>query len=255
MIPRNTEYMKPAIPKGPAIVFRPQGYAAEASATFSGMFDLSEFLHPGAPQEIERCVIPRAHWNILRMPIKRPCSDYRIPMALSSLEPIVRLVADAEAKISADHDRAHCHITLERQFVLSGETQRMPGFHVDGFQRLKHGHYTEVEHSYIVSDVYPTEFSIRGYDLSWVENWRHMFRVMDAEVPISSVVVAEPNKIYRMTCYQVHRTPRLPRNTWRSFLRVTYAMRELEDPRNTVNPCFDGQVYGSWSGDIRNILV
>lgn len=250
--PYHNKYIKPVISPDNPLYFCPVGEAKKhLSSQYVGKFSLDHFLMPEEPLPIGRYTLPVISPNILRMPIKYPGSQYRIPRMLKPILSLIETIADYEITYNALHDKSHCHITYERQFVLAGETQRMPGFHVDGFQ--KQGDYKTVEHSYILTDCYPTEFSLKGYDLSSFNSWTHMFSVMDKLTEMNTVIPVDSNTIYLMSCYQVHRTPKLPRSTWRTFLRVTYTPRELEDNRNTVNPLFPGQVYVI-RDDIRNSL-
>lgn len=254
MRPRHNTYKKPKLLLGYPIIFTPERSQQEyLSGDYVGMFSKLTYLTPGEPSALFKISFPNDAPNVLRLHIKYPHTEYRLPDALKSLEDTVRRISNHERAVNPEHDDMFCHITYDRKFVGTNETHRMPGFHVDGFQGNTKP-YHRVEHSYVAVDKYPTEFSLRGYDLRHIDDWTHMFSVMDKLTDRRSVVPVEAGMVYLMSCYQVHRTPIMRRATTRTFMRITYAFEELEDNRNTINPCFPGQVYRE-RGDIRDVLL
>lgn len=220
---------------------------------YVGKFSRGHFLSPGVPLLMGSVILPRDVPRVLRVPIKRPGSAYRIPGELWPLRTVLDHAICAEHASNHAANKMHAHVTFDRQFVIAGETHRMPGFHVDGFQG-SHKAPKPVEHSYIAVSGEPTQFSDSGYDIRHLPSWAHAFAILGSLVRPSDVFDIEEMRLYRMSCYQVHRTPPVRRTGWRSFVRVTFAHEELEDNRNTVNPHFDGQSYRERS-DIRDSLV
>lgn len=250
--PHHNTYHKPSlIQLGKTELNVPVSSNIGTAGSLGGLFNRARFRSPGLPVGICRHKLLSAP-NVLRIPIKRPGTLFVIPEQLNGLRGLIEITAEHEATINPAIDDMHVHITHHREFVLHGETQRMPGFHVDGFQGL-HKDYKPVEHSYIITTADPTEFSEVGYDLDHFNTWEHMFDKLDGLVDRSTVFETEEDMVYLMSCYQVHRTKPVTRSRYRTFCRVTYTHEELKDNRNTINPHFDGQVYPD-RVDIRELL-
>lgn len=252
--PQHNEYIKPELNhQGYSSFHHPEGEAWSGASwdEIYGVFNREHFQNPGHPVLLGKFPLPQAP-NVLRIPIKRPQTDFRLPKQLRVLEDLVRVSAQHECEVNPRVHDMHVHLTYHREFVLAGESQRMAGWHVDGFQG-SHKASKPVEHSYIITNADPTEFSSVGYDLRHFGTWTHMFHVLDGRVDKGSTYEIEDHGLYLMTCYQVHRTKPVTKDRYRAFFRLTYAWEELKDNRNTVNPYFDGQKYPV-RPDIRDIL-
>ncbi len=211
-------------------------------------FSKSRFLSPRLP-------IDMGYWdtgditssdvpNVLRMPIKTPGSNYRIPKELSVLMPMIKRIAEYEAFISPSHEQVYAHITFDHSKVLAGQTHRFPGFHGDGFQGTKLTPKIIAEHSYILCTSPPTEFCIQPFFLNHLDDAKHnMFNEFDKQAKKQNIYRSIPRHLYLIDPYMVHRTPQIPDDTWRMFIRLTYTYAELDHPGNTVNPMFPDQKY------------
>jgi hypothetical protein len=101
-----------------------------------------------------------------------------------------------------------------------------------------------VEHSYILTTDPPTEFCVQPFFLKHLDESKHNFFLeFDKQAKESNIYQCLPNHLYLIDPYMVHRTPRLPGDTSRTFLRITFAFTELQHPKNTINPLFAGQEY------------
>lgn len=210
-------------------------------------FNLTNFLSPRLPidmgwtdiSEWENCAI-----NVLRMPLKFPKTNYRIPKELASLVPFIKRVAEYEAFINEKHDECFCHITFDRSVVEPGLYHRYPGFHGDGIQGTKLTPKVNIEHSYILTTTPPTEFCLQPFFLKHLDEAKHnYFYEFDKQAKETNIYGSLPNHLYLIDPYMVHRTPKIETKADRIFVRITYAFTELQHPKNTINPLFDGQQY------------
>lgn len=209
-------------------------------------FDLEQYLYPRPP--IDMGLIDETDYaaspNVLRLPLKFPKTAYRIPEEINKLMPLITRVAEYEAFINPQHDECFCHITYDNSFVTGGEYHRFPGFHGDGVQGTKITPKVAVEHSYILATDPPSEFCLQPFFLKHLDEAKHNFFLeLDKQARQSNVYGSIPNHLYLIDPYMVHRTPKIAVSTHRKFIRITYAFTELQHPKNTVNPMFDGQQY------------
>lgn len=255
-------YSAPNLTEG--ITYNPQGLwtpkiDAENIAyhSLNKPFSLSQYLYPRPP--IDMGLIERDEYNcdvnVLRMPLKFPGTNYRIPRELGGVTPLITRVAEYEAFINPRHADFFCHITYDYSDVEEGFYHRYPGFHGDGIQGTKLTPKVEIEHSYILVTSPPTEFCLQPFFLKHLDEAKHNFFLeFDRQAQEGNVYKSLPEHLYLIDPYMVHRTPKITQRVARTFVRITYAATELQHPNNTNNPMFQGQEYERRI-DIRKRLV
>jgi hypothetical protein len=210
-------------------------------------FNLSQYLSPRLPIDmglVWEDSTPKSQTNVLRLPLKFPGTNYRIPQELRGVADLIKRVAEYEKFINPDHDTCFCHITYDTSTVNPGEYHRFPGFHGDGIQGTKLTPKVNVEHSYIVVTSPPTEFCLQPFFLKHLDEAKHnFFKEFDRQAHDVNLYSSLPGHLYLIDPYMVHRTPKITAPVERTFMRITYAFTELQHPKNTINPFFQGQEY------------
>lgn len=210
-------------------------------------FSLNGFLSPRLPIDMGWTNVE--DWNdcrinVLRMPLKFPGTSYKVPKELAALMPLIKRCAEYESFINKQHDQCFCHITFDRSVVEAGQFHRYPGFHGDGIQGTKLTPKVNVEHSYILATEPPTEYCLQPFFLKHLDEAKHnYFLEFDKQAQEGNVFKSLANHLYLIDPYMVHRTPQITQSVQRIFVRITYAFTELQHPKNTVNPLFEGQEY------------
>lgn len=222
----------------------------EDNITYSSLFkpfNLNQYLYARPPIDmglVDAEAREICNSNVLRMPLKYPNTSYLVPVELSPIQKLIQRVAEYEKFINPEHDKCFCHITYDRSIVNPNEYHRFPGFHGDGIQGTKLTPKVNVEHSYILTSNPPTEFCIQPFYLKHLDEAKHnFFKEFDKQAHEVNVRKTLPNHLYLIDPYMVHRTPKITETCDRVFIRITYAFTELEHPKNTINPHFDGQVF------------
>lgn len=220
-------------------------------------FNLEQYLYPRLP--IDMGLVEEDEYNcdinVLRMPLKFPNTDYRVPSELNGLMPLITRAAEYESFINPRHNDCFCHITFDKSFIQADQFHRFPGFHGDGVQGVKITPKVPVEHSYIFATNPSTEFCLQPFFLTHLDESKHNFFLeFDKQAKECNVYGSLSNHLYLIDPYMVHRTPKILVPTKRVFGRITYAFTELQHPKNTVNPMFQGQEYDKRI-DIRERLV
>jgi hypothetical protein len=219
-------------------------------------FSLKQYLYPRPP--IDMGLVngyDTNEVNVLRMPLKFPGTNYRVPQDLKPLYEMIKRAAEYETWINPDHDKAFCHITVDHSTVPAGQYHRYPGFHGDGVQGTKITPKINVEHSYILTNNPCTEFCLQPFFLQHLDEAKHNFFLeMDRQAKDVNIYRTLPFHMYLIDPYMVHRSPKMVQDTTRIFIRITYTFSELQHPKNTVNPLFNGQDYAK-RVDIRQNLT
>lgn len=210
-------------------------------------FNVNNFLSPRLPIDMgfmDTSQLFDNKLNVLRMPLKFPSTDYRIPKELSALFPLISRCAEYESFINKDHDRCFCHITFDHSVVEPGLYHRYPGFHGDGIQGTKLTPKEIVEHSYILTSNPATEFCLQPFFLNHLDEAKHnYFLEFDKQARENNIYSSLSGHLYMIDPYMVHRSPLIKNKVDRLFVRITYAFTELQHPKNTLNPLFEGQQY------------
>lgn len=195
--------------------------------------------------------IPR----VLRLTIK-PVGELKtyIPAELKEAEPFILQVLEYERTINPNLKNCEVHITTDYGFVKATETQRFPGWHVDGLQGGKFKNKLLAEHSYIAATNNPTEFCMQPFFIKhYDENITNLFKAFDQQASPQNIYRGIPNHLYLMDAYMIHRTPPIHEDTHRGFVRITVANAPLPIEFNTLNPMLN-QERPKFKLDIRDWL-
>ena len=227
-------------------------------ARLGAVFDAENFLYPCPPADIGRVEIDTSGLEdvrVLRCPIKRAGSDtVMLPRELRPLTPLVRHVCELEAHVNPSFRDFWCHITFERTRVNAGSTQRVGGWHVDGFQGVRVPRH-RAEHSYLWADRQAVECCVQPFFVSHLDPARHnLFDELSRQAHEENAYAGLENHLYLIDPYVVHRTPVMQEDGWRSFVRITVAETELEDPTNTRNLSLDAAQHYEARIDVRDRL-
>jgi hypothetical protein len=193
--------------------------------------------------------------RILRMTIK-PVGEESIyvPDELKDISSFITQVLEYEKMINEKFKDCEIHITTDYGFVKAKETQRFPGWHVDGLQGGKFKNKLMAEHSYVIATNNPTEFCLQPFFVKhYDEDITNFFKAFDQQARDVNVYKGIPNHLYLMDAYMVHRTPTITEDTHRGFIRITVANAPLPIEHNTLNPMLD-QERPAFKLDIRDWL-
>ena len=206
-------------------------------------FDTEHFLYPAPPIEVGRFDLDPAvlaGLRVLRCPIKKADeSIVHLPTELGPVAEVVRHIVETELFINPRFKDFHAHVSFECTDVAAGTTQRVPGWHVDGFQGVRVRAHV-IEHSYLWSTRRGTEYCLQPFFIDHLDPHRHnVFPEIERQAKPENVYETFPGSLYLIDPYVVHRSPRVEAAGLRSFLRVTFTETELEDPVNTRNLSFE----------------
>jgi hypothetical protein len=193
--------------------------------------------------------------RILRLTIK-PVGEINayIPEELKEAETFITQILEYERMINPNFENCEIHITTDYGFVKADETQRFPGWHVDGLQGGKFKNKLLAEHSYIASTSNPTEFCLQPFFIKhYDEDITNFFKAFDQQARDVNIYRGIPKHLYLMDAYMVHRTPTIREDTYRGFVRITVANAPLPIEFNTLNPMLN-QERPVFKLDIRDWL-
>lgn len=220
-------------------------------------FSFDQFTSPRLPVNLGAFdidfveTIPR----VLRLTIK-PVGELKayIPEELKPAEKFIQQVLEYERMINEDFENCEVHITTDYGFVKAAQTQRFPGWHVDGLQGGKFKNKLLAEHSYIAATNNPTEFCMQPFFIKhYDEDITNLFKAFDQQARTENIFKGIPKHLYLMDAYMIHRTPLIQKDTYRGFVRITVANAPLPIEFNTLNPMLD-QERAKFKLDIRDWL-
>lgn len=190
---------------------------------------------------------PTESQMILRMMVKRPGMEYRIPDFLSWLAPLISRLEGVQRVNNIPTE--FVYITV-RHGVVSSITDDL--WHVDGFSmRTPH----RPEQNYIWTDSQPTEVLNQKIILpSDFDPMRHNIHNYFQDVAKDeNIETLQARTLYGIDPYVIHRRPQGTQGTWRTFFRISFIPIEIEDDTCMVNPLIlKNKAYGR--GDIRHRL-
>lgn len=172
----------------------------------------------------------------LRTPIKAAGTEtVQIPCEMAAIENVIEHALETFAAWYPQWFERHIHVTWEAGWVMPGMTQRIPGWHVDGFQGVRQVPLA-AEASIFWSDALSTQYCVQPFFLSHLDPSRHNAQdALVAQAKETNAFSSQPGGLYLIDPYCVHRGARATDRVWRNFVRVTIADVPLEDPGNTRN--------------------
>lgn len=173
---------------------------------------------------------PTHEQHILRMMVRAPGGDLKIPAELGWLEPTIHLTEAAQAA-----DGIECkfvYVTVRHGIV---KTRTDDTWHVDGFS-MRTPHIPE--QNYVWTSNLGTEHLDQNINIpEGFDPMKHNIHLYFQDVADDrNIKVLDTNTLWRIDPYVVHRRPQVPHNTWRTFFRISYIPIEIEDDTCMVNP-------------------
>jgi len=193
--------------------------------------------------------------NVLRCPIKMAGTrNLIIPSELEFLKGYIFRCAVYETCFNHRFNDLYMHITVHGSHIEPNTTQRVPGFHVDGFQGHKFRNSKhEIEHSYLWTSNHGTEFCAQPFFIEHIDDSKYNVLLdMEKQARTENIYSLMPQNIYIFDPYMVHRSPIIRERTNRLLIRLTCEYQKLLDPNDTINP---GLIFNApYKYDIRNSL-
>lgn len=215
-------------------------------------FDLKHFKNPRKPISLgilpdsmaQEMAADRGVDRTLDMPILMPGTDVRLPGRFGQIEPLLRLIFDYEAAINPQfYKEYYCYLTFDQRFVKAGTLQREAPCHVDGFQGARWKPKHRGNHSYTISNLFPTAYYPQVFDFDQLDDTKHnFFWEMNRQVALTNsanVWYPQPFELTLMDCYSVHRGTEATYDALRVFIRVSFETRIFDRLGNAHNPLFD----------------
>lgn len=262
---KGVEYIKPVLTKGTFTIeipeydeiHRPVQPAHPFYTYHDKPFDKERYRYSCLPVHLGPHSIDfdaRKITNVLRVPIKvAGTRKLVVPNELGFLKEYIERCAIYETCFNDRIEDTFMHITVDGREVEAGDTQRVGGFHVDGFQGHKFPIKHEIEHSYLWASDCGTEFCPQPFFIEHIDDSKyHVGDEMDKMADEKNVHSLLANNIYIFDPYMIHRSPVLSKTTYRLLVRLTVEYQKLLDPNDTQNP--DLPIDIPYKYDIRNSL-
>jgi hypothetical protein len=195
--------------------------------------------------------IPKEPQYILRMMVYSPETDGElvIPPELEWMREELKTIRILR-NYFLRNEQPYIYVTVRHGEVTSVTDDE---WHVDGFSmRVPH----VPEQNYIwTNNKYTTQLLNQKFklpdDFDPMKHNIHTF--FQSRAKESNIVECRYKYLYLIDPYVVHRRPKIPDGTKRTFIRISFVPIEIEDDTCTPNPLLPRKVYGRQ--DIRKKLV
>ena len=212
------------------------------------LWDINNFNEVNLPKKIFKLndkekedFSKKEYLRILDMPIKFPRTDYRLPDEVVPFLDIIKKVAFHEQEINQNINDYYCYITIDKKILKKGQTTRKAGIHVDGFQGARIKEPLPIDHSYILADSHPTIFYEQPFFVG--ENWdmscHNYFEGFEKQKNKALAKTYGNNTVLLIDGYCLHEAPLVDVPVFRTFLRMSYTVREFDRLGNAHNQLFD----------------
>jgi hypothetical protein len=204
--------------------------------------NLQQFNAENSPELVDviPLAVPDERQYVLRMLIRKPFQDFKVPSELGWLMPLI-WAANEYQKNVVQVIHPYCYLTVRSGLVESVTDDE---WHTDGFSM---GITHLPEQNYGWSNIHPTEFVNKAIklpsDFSPFKHNLHQYiqdTLVKEPVPIN---VGYSNTLYCFDPYVIHRRPQVPAGVKRAFVRISFTPIEICDDGNTQNPLLPVMPY------------
>jgi len=228
----------------------PNGTQSAIIACLNTPYDYAQFLVPRKP--ISLGLVPDEYRSIfsepgvprtLDLPIKFPgIQEIKLPHELAQFGDAIQRALNYEAVINRKIDKYYAYLTIDQGLVKKDTLQREAPCHVDGFQGARWQPKVEVNHTYTLGDGLPTVYYPQAFDVRHLDPARHdffwEFNKIVADTNSKHAWQPQPWEITMMDGYTVHRGTEAPEETFRTWLRLSWEVRQFDRLGNAYNPHF-----------------
>jgi hypothetical protein len=177
--------------------------------------------------------------SVNNMVVKLPTSDkVYLPAGLKQFKSTIQQILDYEYAINSTANDYYAYITTRQGWVRGGTTQSHPALHVDGLQGAKYSKKLFPGQSYFVADGLPTRFFHHSFDFSGYSVDEYDYRtIMALQARIEqSYLLDHPYGIYLIDPYMVHQPTLAEKDTFRTFLRLQFTLKQFVKTEDMDNP-------------------
>lgn len=186
---------------------------------------------------------------VLRMIVGEELGKFFLPSELEWVRCLVEKAYAIQSRFSLPH--RFCYVTVRHGEVTSTTDDE---WHVDGFSMRNH-HIPD--QNYIWCDSFPTEWLCQSISIpNDFDPLRHNLHKYIASVADENNAVSLSEKVlYAFDTYCIHRRPKVPEGTHRTFVRVSFCAIEIDDVNNTDNPLIPRKYTRDGVKEFRDTLV
>lgn len=223
------------------------------------LWDIEEFNKVNLPEVIGQISNKEAfskfnNIRVLDMPIYMPGQGWGIPNDITQfLEPI-ELACKSEERFGNFFKDHYVYITVDQKVVEKGNTGRRAGAHSDAYIESKltgnqidltfenadiiKQEEGEVSHTYIVTDIFPTEFFDAKFPLEKTDCDSAM-QTFDEIAKQSKVITYPTYTLLRLDPFIVHQAAIATETARRTFVKISFSRKQYNREGNTHNDLFD----------------
>lgn len=201
--------------------------------------------------EFEIQNIPNEKIYILRMLIKKPFEEFKIPDNLSWITPFVDYSNNYQTN-TLNINQPFVYLTI-RSGIVSSINDDV--WHVDGFS-LNITHLPEQNYIWINNN--PTEYIEGSFEFpSNFDHKKHNIHLFFQDKINKKHIQKQflTKHIYCLDPYIIHKRPFINENTHRTFIRLSFTPIEINDINNTKNPLLPTDYKRDGLIDFRNNLI
>ena len=203
-------------------------------------WNVAEFCHPRCPEVIGEWKQDPYQKNlkIEDCPIKFPGSELRVPDFVPSVyQSLLDMILTYDQALFPDsYPSMYVYLTITQSHVGPGKVQRVPGWHVDGYQKAHERTPLEIQHQYAITNCLPTSFHLSGLDIKQLP--KKMFFETLART-CKDEWAAQPYEIHLLNSFCPHRPVEAKTEHDRWFVRLSFSQVPFTRKGNTINPLFD----------------
>lgn len=176
--------------------------------------------------------------RINNMLIKLKGQSIQLPKGVDNeISNWVRNCLDVADDVCDDMEQRYAYLTIDNQPVISGNSQREEGWHLDGLQGDEVPNKFKNCFQFLWVSNTPTEFCQQSFDPCGMDVSKHnIFKAIGKQVRNENCFKIKSMHTYLMHCFHAHRATKSDCDTDRLFLRLYISHCHVTSVGATINP-------------------
>lgn len=172
--------------------------------------------------------------NILDCAIKAPGTPY-YTLSIKPCDTLFKDIFKYCHNLSINLTDYYAYLTIHQGLAIKGSTFRRGGLHVDGFQGARVHPKVRGDFSFIIISAFPTYFYHQSWKVSHLDIATDNFFSHFEQQVNTNPIQFSPGDIILCSPYTVHASPPITQSVPRTFIRLTYSVRQFNRYGNTIN--------------------
>lgn len=163
--------------------------------------------------------------------------EFLIPAPMMALRDMIQDTVLLAIKSGVNVMERYMYLTVDQRNLERGETLRTPGWHSDGFQGNEVSVKRPGDYQGVWCNTWGTEYADQTFEIDGLNPGVHnIFNHIALQIRQKNIRTMTAGALYTHGPYLIHRSPAIPQECYRRFVRISITHIPITSQTMTTNP-------------------